>query len=117
MSATSLALQRTNLENLAMLARLFERVERSATPVDAGQYRMLAARLGAALGAPMASGALDAVLAAHPATAELYENLHYAHAGLCRCPLEAAVAAETAAREVLMRLGLSRSSPSAAPAA
>jgi len=117
MSTASLALQRTNLENLAMLASLFERVERRATPVDAGQYRTLVARLSAALGAQMASDALDAVLAAHPATAELYENLHYTHAGLCRCPLETAVAAETVAREVLMRLRLSRSSPPAAPAA
>jgi len=41
--------------------------------------------------------ALHALLAVAPATAEIYENLQYAHAGLCRSPLDRATAAEQAA--------------------
>jgi hypothetical protein len=39
-----------------------------------------------------------------PAPAELHENRHYAEAGLCRSPLEAAVEAELVARDLLARL-------------
>lgn len=109
MSAHSFAQQRSNLENLAMLAGVFERVERSSTSVDAQQYLVLVDRLKEALATDLPTQGLNAVLAAHPAAAELYENLHYAHAGLCRSPLESAVAAEAAARDVLRRLaGASR---------
>lgn len=104
MSAHSFALQRSNLENLAMLAGVFERVERSGTAVDAQQYLVLVDRLKEALAADLPGDGLNAVLAAHPAAAELYENLHYAQAGLCRSPLERAIAAESAARAVLRRL-------------
>jgi hypothetical protein len=44
---------------------------------------------------------LDAVLARVPAAAELYENLNYQHAGLCRSPLDASLAAEAAARAAI----------------
>jgi len=109
MSAHSFALQRSNLENLALLAGMFERVERSGTSLDAQQYLVLVDRLKDALGADLPTEGLNAVLSAHPAAAELYENLHYAHAGLCRSPLEVAVAAESAARDLLSRLaGASR---------
>jgi hypothetical protein len=36
--------------------------------------------------------------------AELYENVQYAHAGLCRQPLEAALNAELLARSTLARM-------------
>lgn len=104
MSAPILGTQRTNLEILAMLAGLFERVEHRADSVDADQYRVLVERLKGALAADLPAEGLEAVLALHPAVAELYENLHYAHAGLCRSPLGLAVPAETAARDVLARL-------------
>ena len=104
MSAHSFALQRSNLENLALLAGMFERVERSGTSLDAQQYLVLVDRLKDALGADLPTEGLNVVLSAHPAAAELYENLHYAHAGLCRSPLGLAVPAETAARDVLARL-------------
>jgi hypothetical protein len=45
--------------------------------------------------------ALDAVLEASPSTAQLYENMQYEHAGLCRSPLEAALEAELAARAAI----------------
>jgi hypothetical protein len=104
MSAPMLGTQRTNLEILAMLAGLFERVERRADPVDADQYRVLVERLKGALAADLPTEGLEAVLALHPAVAELYENLHYAQAGLCRSPLGLAMPAETAARDALARL-------------
>lgn len=103
MSAPILGTQRTNLEILAMLAGLFERIERRTDPIDADQYRALVERLKGALAADLPAEGLEAVLALHPAVAELYENLHYAHAGLCRCPLGMAVPAETAARDALAR--------------
>jgi hypothetical protein len=43
------------------------------------------------------------VLGAHPAAAELYENLQYEHAGLCRSPLEAALNAELLAGAAIQR--------------
>ncbi|MCH8855539.1 MAG: hypothetical protein IIA03_04705, partial [Proteobacteria bacterium] len=48
--------------------------------------------------------ALATVLDHFPAAAELYENLQYAHAGLCRAPLEASLQSELAARELLARV-------------
>lgn len=87
------------------LARLLQRLELSTTPVDAGQYRSVAERLAQALEAVPADEALSAVLQSHPAAAELYENLHYRHAGLCRAPLELAVEAEQHTRALLGRLG------------
>ena len=87
-----------------MLAGLLERIERHPPGVDADQYQAVVLRLGRALAAPaLPAEALEAVLDAHPAAAELYENRHYGLAGLCRSPLEAAVAAETLARDTLQR--------------
>ena len=43
------------------------------------------------------------VLDAHPAASQVYENLHYGHAGLCRSPLEWALGAELRAREAIER--------------
>jgi hypothetical protein len=44
------------------------------------------------------------MLTSLPAAAEVWENLHYAHAGLCRRDLDAAMAAETAARLAIARV-------------
>ena len=52
----------------------------------------------------MAPGAALARLLDHyPAAAEVYENLQYAHAGLCRSGLDAAMAAELRAKEAIDR--------------
>lgn len=90
---------------LLTLAHLLARLDRSTTPVDADQYRMVAARLAAALEAAPADAQLQAVLSALPSAAELYENLNYRYAGLCRSPLQAALNAELAATELLRRIG------------
>lgn len=103
MSAPMLGSYHSNLQNLALLAGIFERLEHSVDRVDAAQYRAVVERLSAALGSELPFEALNAVLNAYPATAELYENLQYAHAGLCRSPLALAVPAEAAAREALQR--------------
>lgn len=110
---------RAAIETVIVLAGLLERLERRAGRIDADAHRTVVDRLGRALAAPeLPADALDAVLGAHPAAAQLYENLHYAHAGLLRSPLEAAVAAEQQARELLARLARVRPSSSrASPAA
>jgi hypothetical protein len=87
--------------NLVVLARALDRLERSARPVDAGQFRAVAGRLTAELEAVPFDAALDAILKMFPAVAEMYENLNYRHAGLCRCALEPALAAELAARAAI----------------
>ncbi len=65
--------------------------------VSAEQYRRVAQQVSALLATAKADAYLDALLAAAPATAALYENLNYVHAGLCRAPLEAALNAELSA--------------------
>ncbi len=94
---------KNRLETTIALARLLERVEASAGAVGADQYRALARQLGAALSQDMPDDALQAVLGAHPAAAELYENLHYAQSGLSRSSLERSVASEMLASQVIAR--------------
>ena len=86
----------------ALIAQLLERLERSGRP-DADQYRQVVQRLAHELGRVQGPDALDALLSASPAAAELYENLNYEHAGLCRSLLDASLAAELSAREAIAR--------------
>src|SRR5689334_19237181 len=89
-------------EHLAVvltLAHVLEQLERSPKP-GADQSRAVVERLAAELHRVPADAALHAVLDAHPAAAEVYENLNYRHAGLCRSPLEPAMRAELKAREL-----------------
>jgi hypothetical protein len=95
------AMNTTVPKNLVMLARMLERLDRSAVPVDAQQYRGVVDHLAEALQSGLPEPMLEAVLQASPATAELYENLNYRHAGLCRSPLEPALDAELAARAAI----------------
>jgi hypothetical protein len=92
-----------DVSTLALMARLLERLDRSAEPVDAGQYRAVAQRVSALLAATPPSEALKAVLDACPSAAELYENLNYRHAGLCRSPLDEALGAESKALSAIRR--------------
>jgi hypothetical protein len=84
-------------KNLVVLARVLDRLERGGDPVDPDQYRAVVARIVGELEATPRDAGLDAVLETFPAVAQLYENLNYAHAGLCRSALEPALAAELAA--------------------
>ena len=96
----------------AVLAQLLERLDASQQAVDAHQYRTVAARLSAML--QDAEIDWQPLLAQSPAAAALYENLHYADAGLCRSPLDAAMRAEMSACEVF---AAARRKPAPDPAA
>jgi len=105
MSALPVVSLKTRLENVIALARLLERVERSSASVGADQYRALVRQLELALAQDLPTDALNAVLGAHPAAAELYENMHYEHSGLSRSPLDRSVGSEMLASQVLARAG------------
>jgi hypothetical protein len=88
-------------KSLLVLAQALHRLETSGRPVDPDQYRAVVAKLSAELASSKPDATLEAVLQGSPAVAELYENLQYEHASLCRSPLERAVAAELEATQVL----------------
>ena len=79
------------------MAALLQRLEGQRTSASPDQYRRVAQQVSTLLAAADPGDDLDKLLAIAPATAELYENQQYAHAGLCRSPLEAALNAELAA--------------------
>lgn len=93
-----------HLETVIALARVLEHVERSAERVDAHQYQVLVARLKAALSQDLPQPALNAILGALPAAAEVYENMHYQLSGLSRSPLERSVSSEKLASQLLARV-------------
>jgi len=92
------------LAALATLAALLEKLERSGGSTHPDQYRALVERLSAELASVPQDVALDRLLGFFPAASELYENLQYRHAGLCRTRLDASLASEMAARELLARI-------------
>ena len=94
----------TRIETLIALARLLERVEANPVAVGADQYRALIVQIKAALAAPVPAAPLQAILKAHPATAEVYENMHYEVAGLSRSPLDRSVATEMLASQLLDKI-------------
>ena len=83
------------------LAHLLERLERSPETVDPGQYRSVVQHLVQEFESVKPGETLNAVLDSYPAAAELYENLQYQHAGLCRSALEFSMSAELQARDVI----------------
>ena len=93
----------TRIETVIALARLLERVEASSTGIGADQYRALVGQLTAALSKPLPGPALQAILGAHPAAAELYENIHYRESGLSRSSLDRSVATEMLASQAIER--------------
>lgn len=92
------------IQTIAMLAGLLESVERGLQQAEPDGYRRLAERLRAELVDVTPDERLRKLLAASPATAEIYENLHYGHAGLCLHPMDAAVRAEQAATDLIARV-------------
>lgn len=95
--------QARTLQSLAALAALLERLERQPRSASAEQYRGLVLQITALLETAEPGPQLDALLGAAPATATIYENLQYRHAGLCRAPLEAALNTEQAAVAAIER--------------
>lgn len=95
------ARSRTDLVVAVLLARLLDKLETAVVAPDAGQYRSVVQHLSDELERLPHDAALDALLETVPAAADLYENLNYRHAGLCRAPLETAARAETLARDAI----------------
>ena len=91
----------TTHRNLVTLVQVLRKLEHSRVPVDPEQYRTVVAHITAELQNHAQDPGLEALLAAAPELAELYENIHYAHAGLCRSPLDAGVRAEDQARSAI----------------
>jgi len=96
------------LRVLVTLAKLLERLEHSAVPVSAEQYRSVAEHLVRELAAVEHDETFEKLLAVFPAMSQLYENAYYAHAGLCRSPLDASLAAELEAKKALIRAAKGR---------
>jgi hypothetical protein len=94
----------TALHDLAAMAALLERLESQPRKASADQYRDVVRRVSQMLEESEPGVALHALLAVAPATAEIYENLQYAHAGLCLSPIDLATAAEQAAAAAIERL-------------
>jgi hypothetical protein len=103
MNATKSQSPKTSLTVTHVLAELLERLEHSTQPVAAAQYRSVVLHLIDELADVEPGMGLRALLDTHPAAAELYENVNYQHAGLCRSALDAAIAAEGQARQAISR--------------
>jgi hypothetical protein len=104
MSESTVRSSHAKLETAIALARVLERVERGAEPVNAEQYQVLVARVRAALSEDLPEPALDAILSALPAAAEVYENMHYQLSGLSRSPLERSVSSEMLTTKLLAKV-------------
>jgi hypothetical protein len=93
---------RNRIENLIAMAQLLDRVDARPTEIGAEQYRQLVRTVQELLSDDtVPDDALRAVLRASPACATVYENLHYDRSGLSQSPLDAAVASEMAAVELI----------------
>jgi hypothetical protein len=90
----------TRTRHLVALATQLERFERRGR-FDAAAYQDVVAKLSEELAHGHPSAVLETVLGTFPATAELYENLHYEHSGLCRSDLDRAMKSELQAREAI----------------
>ncbi|MEO5734876.1 MAG: hypothetical protein ABIN96_11465 [Rubrivivax sp.] len=91
------------LSTLASLAALLERLEHEPGSASPLQYRQLSEQITRVLSQTDSDPHLHALLALAPATSQLYENLRYPHAGLCRSPLEQALTAEMAAATAIAK--------------
>ena len=104
MSAATL---QNRIETLVAMASLLERVDADPSLVGAAQYQNLVRKVQGLLDDPeLPEGPLHAVLGASRACAILYENLHYDRSGLSQSSLDAAVASEARAVELLERVRL-----------
>ncbi len=91
------------LHSLAAMAGLLERLEHQPSSASAEQYRDVARQVTTLLTNVAVDEHLHALLNAAPAAAELYENMRYAMAGLCRTPLDDALNAELAATAAIAK--------------
>ena len=103
MNATKPQPSKSSLTVTHVLAELLERLEHSAEPVGAEQYRSVVLHLINEFDDVEQGTALRAILDSHPAAAELYENMNYQYAGLCRSALDASLTSEKQATEAIAR--------------
>ena len=104
MNATHSPAPKTDLAVTHVLAQLLERLEHSPVPVGAEQYRSVVMHLVDEFRDVAPGDGLGKLLDAYPAAAEVYENLNYQHAGLCRSGLDASLAAELAAKDAVQHI-------------
>jgi len=95
---------KNRIENLIAMAQLLERVDANPTQVGARQYLNVVNTVKTLLSEDLPEDALRAVLRACPASATLYENMHYDRSGLSQSPLDAAISSEMSATELLKSL-------------
>ena len=79
------------LEAIIELSSRLEWLERQSGMDIADEYQIVVARLKRLLALGLPKYVVDPVLNAHPAAAELYENLTYSQLGLSRAPLRMAI--------------------------
>ncbi|WP_296444887.1 hypothetical protein [Rhodoferax sp. UBA5149] len=103
MNATKPLPSKVNLAVTHVLAELLERLDNSTVPVGAEQYRSVVMHLVNEFNDVPSSVALAALLDTYPAATELYENLNYEVAGLCRSSLDLSLAAEQQAKAAINR--------------
>ncbi len=101
MNASKTLPSKTHLTVAHVLARLLERLEHSTVPVGAEQYRSVVLHLVSEFGGVPPDTDLGALLDAYPAAAQVYENINYTNAGLCRSSLDLSLATERQAKEAI----------------
>ena len=94
------------IRNLISLASRLDRIEAGETPVCANYYQALVRNLKQALSQDLPGPTLRTLLNGHPGAAELYENMHYASAGLSRAPPADAMTSQTLAVLWLARVAV-----------
>jgi hypothetical protein len=92
------------LRVVVTLSQLLAQLETQLQARDADQYRSVVRHLADELRTLEKDTALDFVLLNFPSTAEVYENLQYQHAGLCRSPFDQALSAEIDTLGILERM-------------
>ena len=92
MNTTDNPSPKTDLAVTHVLAQLLEKLEHSAVPVGAEQYRSVVEHLVHEFEDVEQGAELGRLLDAYPAASEVYENLNYQHAGLCRSALDVSLA-------------------------
>ena len=98
---------KSTLQAVIVLAGILEHMERSNAPIDAHQYQAVVARLKEALSMNLPDDTLQAILNAHPAAADVYENMHYKLSGLSRSSLDQSISTETLAAQAIARIARS----------
>lgn len=92
------------LHVVVALAQLLDRMGNRVETIGPAQYQSIVRHLADELDRAAPDESLEAILAAFPATAEIYENVRYEQAGLCRSPLELSLSTELEARAVIQRI-------------